>query len=112
MLVRRNISELIQRIICLLDICFKKNIKLSPHKMQLGRKVCFRGVNISYNNFLDLVNIALEESKLAAIRYMKIPKRKKSVQSLMGMCSQLSTFFPDIMRKVKKHKAMSCSKST
>ena len=73
LLVGGNVSELVERIVYMLNVCLKKEIKLSPKKMQLGKKVVFWGISICYDNFLDVVDISPEESKLAAVKNLKIP---------------------------------------
>ena len=73
-----------------------ENIKLSPKKMQVGRKVTFGGISISYDNVLDAVNLTPEQSKIEALKSLSVPKNKKAAQSLLGFVSQLNCFFPQI----------------
>ena len=80
--------------------------------MQFDKQVVFGGVCISYDTFLNVVDINAEKSKLAAIKDLKSQGNKKFYQSLLRICSQLSQFFPDIMKKVKKHEAMACRENT
>ena len=47
-----------------------------------------------------------EQSKIEALKSLTVPKNKKSTQSLLGFVSQLNNFFPDISKKVKKHRAL------
>ena len=70
----------------------------------------FRGVSISYNNYLDVVDTSPEESKLTAVKNQKIPENEKSCQSILGMCMQLSLFY---FRENKEERfVIPCSEST
>ena len=77
-------------------------------KVQIGKSVVFGGVQISYNPTLESVDMAPEEKKIEAIRSMSVPTNKKSAQSLLGYVSQLNSFFPEITKRLKKHKALVC----
>ena len=61
LIVASNFEELCERIMYLIGICKRKNIKLSPKKMQVGRKVTFGGKSISYDNVLDAGNLTPEQ---------------------------------------------------
>ena len=77
LVVASSFEELCERIMYLIGICKKKNIKLSPKKMQVGRKVTFGGININYDNILDSVNLTPEEAKLETLQILTVPKNKK-----------------------------------
>merc|ERR1711954_176700 len=83
LVVASSFEKLCERIMHLIGICKKKNIKLSPKKMQVGRKVTFGGISIPYDNILDAVNMTPEESKIEALQSLSVPKNKKSAQSLL-----------------------------
>ena len=99
LIVASSFEELCERVMYLIKVCQRKNIKLSPKKMQVGRKVTFGGISISYDNFLDVVNLTPEQSKIEALKSLTIPKNKKAAQSLLGFVSQLNWFFSDINKK-------------
>ena len=79
-------------------MCLKKNIKLSPKKMQIGKQVIFGGIQISYDNILEAVNMGSEDSKIAAVKRVEVPKNKKMAQLLLGMINQINMFFSDISK--------------
>ena len=68
LIVASNFEELCERIMYLIGICKRKNIKLSPKKMQVGQKVTFGGISISYYNVLDAVNLTPEQLKIEALK--------------------------------------------
>ena len=63
-------------------------------------------ISITYDNILDVVNLTPEEMKIEALQSLSVPKNKKAAQSLLGFVSQLNCFFPDINKKVRRHRAM------
>ena len=71
-----SFTELCERVMYLIKVCQKKNIKLSPKKMQVCKSVILGGTTISYDNILDVVNMSPEESKIAALRSLEVPKNK------------------------------------
>ena len=74
---------------------------MSPCKFQLGIQVTFSGVNISHNNFIDAVCLALTDEKMKEIEVLRMPKSKMECQSLVGMINQLTSFIPKINHKLK-----------
>ena len=55
-----NFQELTKRIVYVLQVCQRKNIKLSPKKFQAGECVTFGGTEIKYNPSLESVDLAPE----------------------------------------------------
>ena len=102
----RNFEELTERIIYVLQVCKRKNIKLSPKKFQAGESVTFGGTEITYNKSLESVDLAPEERKIAAVKSMTIPTNRKAAQSLIGMLSQMNANFPDLTKRIKRHRAL------
>ena len=86
LIIANSFPELCERVIYLLRVCIKKNIKLSHKKVQIGKQVVFGGVQLSYNPTLESVDMAPEEAKIEAIRSMSVPTNKKSAESLLGCC--------------------------
>ena len=70
--------------------------------MQFGRSVIFGGTTISYDNILDVVNMTPEESKIAALKSLTVPKNKKSAQPLLGFVSQINMFFSRDFKEIKE----------
>ena len=102
----RNFQELTERIIYVLQLCERKNIKLSLKKFQAGESVTFGGTEITYNESLESVDLAPEERKIAAIKSKTIPTNRKAVQSLLGMLSQMNANFPDLTKRIKRHRTL------
>ena len=101
LIVASSFEELCERVMYLIKVCQRKNIKLLPKKMQVGRSVIFGGTTISYDNILDVVNMTPEQSKIEALNSLTVPKNKKSVQSLLGFVSQLNMFFSRDLKEIK-----------
>ena len=55
-----NFQELTERRVYVLQVCQRKNIKLSPKKFQAGECVTFGGTEIKYNPSLESVDLAPE----------------------------------------------------
>ena len=66
--------------------------------MQIGKQVIFGGIQISYDNILEAVNMGSEDSKIAAVKRVEVPKNKKMAQLLLGMINQINMFFSDISK--------------
>ena len=79
LVVASSYEELCERIMYVIGICKKKNIKLSPKKMQVGREVIFRGININNDTILDSVNLTPGEAKLETLQSLTVPKNKKNL---------------------------------
>ena len=89
------------RIIQILNVCRKRNIKLSPSKFQLGKSVTFGGVSVSHSSLLDTVCLDVTSDKIAEIEALRMPGTRREAQSFVGMICQLNQFIPNISHKLK-----------
>merc|ERR1712030_252902 len=81
------------------SVCSKRGIKLSPSKLQIGRKIRWGGVIVEsigpmegYNDVL----ISPDEIKVAEFLNIAAPSTKKECQQICGMASQMKKFAPVI----------------
>ena len=96
-----NLQMLEQRMERMLEVCLKKNMKLHPEKIQLGRRVEFGGVSVeacrAKGDNQKRVYLSPSEDKLAAFLDLKTPESKVEVQRACGMIAQLKKFCPGVM---------------
>ena len=96
-----NIVTLEERLERMLKVCLKKNMKLHPDKLQIGRRVTFGGVTIEASKTVGddqrRVYLSPSEEKLAAFLDLKTPESKVEVQRACGMVAQLKKFCPGVM---------------
>ena len=52
------------------------------------------------------MDLAPEERKIEAVKSMTIPTNRKAAQSLIGMLSQMNANFPDLTKRIKRHRAL------
>ena len=100
----------------MLQVCFKKNMKLHPDKLQIVRRVTFGGVTIeackSEGDAQRRVYMSPSEEKLQAFLDLKSPESKVEVQRACGMAAQMKKFCPGIMltfpllQKLSSHSAV------
>ena len=68
----------------MLEVCLKKNMKLHPDKLQIGRRVTFDGVTIeackSDGDTQKRVYMSPSEEKLQTFLDLKTPQSKVEVQ--------------------------------
>ena len=97
----------------MLNVCKKKNVKLNPDKLQLGRKVTFGGIDIEtckgVGDTRRTVYLSTSEEKLQAFFDLQTPQSKTEVQRICGMAAQMKKFeqglmftFP-LMQKLSAH---------
>ena len=96
-----SLSQLEERMRKLLDICRKKNMKLSPKKLQLGKKVIYGGIVLegtkAQGDPCEGVYISPTTDKLEAFLNISTPTCKREVQRLAGMAAQLKRWSPGLM---------------
>ena len=84
-----NIVMLEQRMEKMLQVCLKKNMKLHPDKVQLGRRVEFGGVSVeacrTEGDDQKRVYLSPSEKKLKTFLDLKTPETKVEVQRACGM---------------------------
>ena len=82
-------------------MCLRRNLKLHPEKIQLGRRVEFGGVSVEASRAKGddqkRVYLSPSEQKLAAFLDLKTPESKVEVQRACGMIAQLKKFCPGVM---------------
>ena len=100
------------RIIQILNVCRKRNIKLSPTKFQLGKKVTFGGVSVSHSSLLDAVCLDVTSDKVAEIEALRMPGTRREAQSFVGMICQLNQFIPNISNKLKHMRKLTSTSHT
>ena len=79
------------------SVCSRRGIKLSPSKLQIGRKIRWGGVivesvgTVEGNN--DLL-ISPDEMKVAEFLNIATPTTKKECQQICGMAAEMKKFAP------------------
>ena len=79
------------------SVCSKRGIKLSPSKLQCGRRIKWGGVIVESVGPLEgrsNVMISPDEAKVADFLNIKTPSSKKEVQQICGMAAQMKRFCP------------------
>merc|ERR1712236_209520 len=77
----------------------KRGIKLSPSKLQIGRKIKLGGViveSVGESEEDNDVFISADERKLSEFLDIARPKSKRECQSVCGMAAQLKKFCPGL----------------
>ena len=96
-----NIIILEERLERMLKVCVRKNMKLHPDKLQIGRRVTFGGVTIEASKTKGdeqrRVYMSPSEDKLQTFLDLKTPKSKVEVQRVCGMAAQMKKFCPGLM---------------
>ena len=79
-------------------VCKRRGIKLSPSKLQCGRRIKWGGVVIESVGPLgegqSNVNISPDEQKVAEFIDIQTPSSKKECQMIAGTAAQLKRFCP------------------
>ena len=82
----------------MLQVCLKKNIKLNPDKVKLGRRVEFGGISIqacrTEGDDQKRVYLSPSEEKLQTFLRLKTPETKVEVKRACGMIAQMKKFCP------------------
>ena len=93
-----RLEELDQRMRRVFTVCKRRGIKLSPSKLQCGRRIKWGGVVIESVGPLgegqSNVNISPDEQKVAEFIDIKTPSSKKECQMIAGTAAQLKRFCP------------------
>ena len=93
-----NIVALEERMEKILKVCLRKNMKLHPDKLQIGRRVTFGGVTIEAcktdGDNQRRVYMSPSEEKLQTFLELKTPQTKVEVQRICGMATQMKKFCP------------------
>ena len=79
------------------SVCSKRGIKLSPSKLQVGRRIKWGGVIVESVGPLEgrsNVMISPDEAKVADFLNIGTPSSKKEVQQICGMAAQMKRFCP------------------
>ena len=79
------------------SVCSKRGIKLSPSKLQIGRRIRWGGVIVESVGPLEGrsdVMISPDEAKVADFLNISTPSTKKEVQQICGMAAQMKRFCP------------------
>ena len=105
-----------QRMEKMLEVCLKKNMKLHPDKLQIGRRVTFGGVTIeackAEGDAERRVYMSPNEEKLQALLDLKTPESKVEVQRACGKAAEMKKFCPGVMltfpllQKLSSHSAV------
>ena len=84
-----------------MQVCLKKNMKLYPDKLRIGRRVTFGGVTIeackAKGDDKKRVYMSPSDEKLQAFLDLKTPESKVEVQRACGMIAQMKMFCPGVM---------------
>ena len=90
-----------ERLEKMLKVCERKNMKLHPEKLQLGRRVTFGGVTIEASQTVGddrkRVYLSPSEDKLQTFLDLETPKSKVEVQRVCGLAAQMKRFCPGLM---------------
>ena len=81
------------------SVCRKRGIKLSPSKLQIGRRIKWGGVIVESVGQADGENdvfISADEQKVADFLDIARPTTKREVQQICGMAAQLKKFAPGL----------------
>ena len=81
------------------SVCRKRGIKLSPSKLQIGRRINWGGVIVESIGQADGENdvfISADEQKVADFLDIARPTTKREVQQICGMAAQLKKFAPGL----------------
>ena len=96
-----TMSQLEERVRALLLVCRKKNMKSSPGKFQLERRVVYGGVVIEatrqQGDKSAGVYLSPIEEKLKTFLEISTPSSKKEVQRIGGLAAQLKRWTPGLM---------------
>lgn len=96
-----SLKQLEERMRKLLEICRKRNMKLSPKKLQLGKTVVYGGCVLegtkAQGDQVEGVYISPTKDKLEAFLNISTPTCKKEVQRLGGMAAQMKRWCPGLM---------------
>ena len=111
MVTGNNIGALEERMEKVLKVCLKKNLKLHPDKIQMGRRVTFGGVTIeackTEGDHQKRIYMSPSEDKLHSFLDLKTPESKVEVQRLCGMAAQMKKFCPGVMLTFPKMQKLS-----
>ena len=80
-------------------VCRKRGIKLSPSKLQIGRRIKWGGViieSVGESEDDNDVFISADDKKLAEFLDISRPTSKRECQSVCGMAAQLKKFSPGL----------------
>ena len=106
-----HIVTLEERLERMLKVCLKKNMKLHPDKLQIGRRVTFGGVTIEASKTVGddqrRVYMSPSEEKLQTFLDLQTPQTKVEVQRVCGMAAQMKKFCPGIMLTFPKLQKLS-----
>ena len=81
------------------SVCRRRGIKLSPSKLQIGRRIKWGGVIVESVGQADGDNdvlISADEQKVAEFLDIARPTGKREVQQICGMAAQMKKFAPGL----------------
>lgn len=86
----KDLTQLQERIIAVLEHCRKYGLRISKKKFQIGETVKFAGFQISGHS------VKPDPDKLKALSDFPTPKNITELRSFLGLANQLAHFVPDL----------------
>lgn len=92
-----DVPALRKKLVELLMVCRKYDLKISRRKFDLATKLSFAGFVMDASS--GEVVVSPDPARLEAIRLMDIPRNKKQVRKFIGMVCTIDSWCPDISAK-------------